>query len=89
MDWLDQLAATFGLDPPTPEETVHVLGVARDVAHRVERRITPVATLLVGMSVERRMSAGATRSDAVVAALDDLRSVLPPASEEDQPSERG
>jgi hypothetical protein len=89
MDWLDQLAATFGLEPPVSEETVHVLNVARDVAHRVERRITPLATLLMGMSIERRMAAGATRPDAVAGAIEDLRSVLPPASEEDHPTGRG
>jgi|SoimicmetaTmtHAB_FD_contig_51_807366_length_459_multi_2_in_0_out_0_1 Domain of unknown function (DUF6457) len=89
MDWLDQLAAALGLDPPTSEETAQVLDVARDVAHRVERRITPLSTLLLGMSIERRMATGATRSESIARAVEDLRSVLPPAAEEDHPAGRG
>ena len=34
-----------------------MLDAARDVAHGVERKITPVSTFLLGMNVERRVSA--------------------------------
>jgi hypothetical protein len=41
MEWLDRLAQTFELDAPTNQEIVAVLDAARDVAHGVERKITP------------------------------------------------
>ncbi|HVD67859.1 MAG TPA: DUF6457 domain-containing protein, partial [Actinomycetota bacterium] len=61
MEWLDRLAQTFELDAPTNREIAAVLDAARDVAHGVERKITPVSTFLLGMNVERRVSAGASR----------------------------
>ncbi|HTG47193.1 MAG TPA: DUF6457 domain-containing protein [Actinomycetota bacterium] len=79
MDPLEQLAAALDLEAPTRQEQGRVLDLARDVAHGLERRITPLAALLLGMSVERRIAAGATRSDALDAAITDLRAALPPA----------
>ena len=78
MDPLEQLAAALDLEAPTRQETASVLDLARDVAHGTERRITPLATLLLGMSVQRRIAEGATRSDALDAAIADLRAALPP-----------
>ena len=69
MEWLDRLAQAFELDAPTNQEIVAVLDAARDVAHGVERKITPVSTFLLGMNVERRVSAGASRPEALSAAL--------------------
>ncbi len=77
MDPLDRLAQALSVDPATPAETGAVLSVARDVAHTLERRITPVSTFLLGISVQERIAAGASRQDALSAALTDLRSVLP------------
>lgn len=76
-DWIDQLAAALGEEPPSPEEANQLLGVARDVAHRVERKVTPLATFLLGSAVGREVSAGTRRSDAMRAALETLRSALP------------
>jgi hypothetical protein len=77
MDWLEQLAATLDLDPLGPEETSDLLDAARDVAHGVERKITPLASFLLGMSVEARMGRGSPREDAIRSALADLRRLLP------------
>lgn len=77
MDPLEQLAAALDVEAPTRQETASVLDLARDVAHGTERKITPLATLLLGMSVQRRIDAGASRSDALDAAIADLRAVLP------------
>jgi aryl-alcohol dehydrogenase-like predicted oxidoreductase len=84
MEWLDRLAETFELDAPTNQETAAVLDAARDVAHRVERKITPVSTFLLGMDVERRVSAGASREEALTSAIAALRATLPA-----EPSEEG
>ena len=88
MDPLDRLAQALGVEPTTPEETTAILTVARDVAHTIERRITPVSTFLLGMSVQERVAAGATRDDALSAALSDLRAAMPadPTGEASEPA---
>ena len=45
-DWIDRLAAALGEDPLSESETTRLLGVSREVAHRVERKITPLAAFL-------------------------------------------
>ena len=47
-DWIDRLAAALGEDPLSESETTRLLGVSREVAHRVERKITPLAAFLLG-----------------------------------------
>ena len=76
-DWLRGLAAALGVDPIDDEQVETLLGVARDVAHNVERKATPLATFLLGAAVQRRIGHGATAEDALADALADLRSVLP------------
>ena len=89
MEWLDRLAQTFELDAPTNEEIAAVLDAARDVAHGVERRITPVSTFLLGMDVERRVNAGASRNVALTSALAALRATLPAGPAEEGPGQPG
>ncbi|HEY7281807.1 MAG TPA: DUF6457 domain-containing protein [Actinomycetota bacterium] len=74
--WLDQLAEALGVDPLGPEETREILGLSRDVAHRVERRYAPLASFLLG--------AAAGRTGQFQDAVERLRALLPPES--DQPS---
>jgi Domain of unknown function (DUF6457) len=81
--WIDQLAEALGEDTLSEHETARLLGIARDVAHRVERRITPLATFLLGEAVGRSSAGGATRADAIQAALETAESLLPEAAEED------
>ena len=45
--WIDRLAKALDEDPLTDAETTRLLGSARDVAHRVERKITPLAAFLL------------------------------------------
>ena len=75
--WIDQLAEALGEDNLNSRETAELLQVARDVAHRVERRITPLATFLLGSAVGRGLAGGASRADAFQAGLDTVRSFLP------------
>jgi hypothetical protein len=75
--WIDQLAEALGEDTLSERETSLLLAAARDVAHSVERRITPLSTFLLGSAVGRSMAGDARRSDALQAAMDTLRSLLP------------
>jgi uncharacterized protein DUF6457 len=78
--WLEALATTLGVDPLTDDQVMELLGVARDVAHGVERRATPLATFLLGAAAQRRIGNGATAADAFGDALTELRTVLPTPS---------
>jgi len=80
--WIDQLAEALGEDTLSARETAVLLDVARDVAHRVERKITPLATFLLGSAVGRSLAGGASRDEAIQAALDTVRSLLPEAPDE-------
>lgn len=80
--WLDDLARALAQDPLPESDVERLLGVAREVAHRVERRITPVSTFLLGTAVGRAEAAGASRSEALEQAVATLRSLLPEGSPE-------
>ena len=80
--WIDRLAAALDEDPLTDAETTRLLGSARDVAHRVERRITPLATFLLGTATGRSMAGGTSRDDALTAAFETLEGLLPDESDE-------
>ena len=80
--WIDRLAAALGEDPLTEAETTRLLGSARDVAHRVERRITPLAAFLLGSATGRGLARGASRDAALASALENLEELLPDESAE-------
>ena len=80
--WIDRLAESLGEDPLTEAETTRLLGSARDVAHRVERRITPLAAFLLGSATGRGLAGGASRDAALASALEALEGLLP-----DEPAE--
>ena len=80
-DWIDELAATLGVEALTPTEAEQLLRVARDVAHRVERKDTPLAAFLLGMHVARRTADGTARSVALDEAIATTDGFLPPDTE--------
>ncbi len=82
-DWIDRLAATLGEEPLSQDETVRLLEVARDVAHRVERKITPLAAFLAGSAVGRHLAAGTSRGEALEGVLGRVGAILPPLPSED------
>jgi Domain of unknown function (DUF6457) len=78
-DWIDSLARELGVDPLTPDETQRLLEASREVAHRTERRITPLSTFLLGMGVNERIRAGARRDLAFDQVLNEVTALLPEA----------
>jgi hypothetical protein len=75
--WIDELADALGEDDLSESEISTLLDVARDVAHRVERKVTPLSTVLLGSAVGRRLAAGSSRDEAFSAALEGLKGKLP------------
>lgn len=75
--WIYRLAEVMGERPLSGAETNLILGVAHDVAHLVERKVTPVSTFLLGLAVGRRLVEGGDRSEAIGLAVDEVRSLLP------------
>ena len=80
MDWIDGLADELNLDRPSAHETEHLLQSARDVAHRIERRATPLAMYLVGVAAGRASRDGQPRDDALDEAIHTLLVRLPEAA---------
>ncbi len=71
-DWLTQAASTLGVVALDDDSQERLLVAARDVAHGVERKLTPIATYLLGAAVERRVAAGEERPTAFAGAIADL-----------------
>jgi hypothetical protein len=76
-NWLDELARGLGEEPLTSAETTRLLDAARDVAHRVERKMTPLSTFVVGCAVGRKLADGANRAAAIDEVLTQLEASLP------------
>ena len=79
-DWVDRLAAELNLEALSAHENEHLLTASREVAHRVERKATPLAMYVIGLSVGSQM-ADRTRDDAIEDAIHALLLRLPPAEE--------
>jgi hypothetical protein len=80
--WIDDLAEALQVDPLTADEMDRLLHIARDVAHRVERKGTPLASFLLGMHVARRTTDGSPRALALNDAIGLTEAVLPVAPEQ-------
>ena len=76
-EWLDELADALEEPRISGEELGAVLKLARDVAHRVERRFAPVSTFLLGVAVGQRTAAGRSRQVAFEEALGTVRALVP------------
>jgi hypothetical protein len=75
--WIDRLAAALGEEPLGREDVARLLGVSREVAHRVERKVTPLAAFLLGAAVGRRQASGTSRRDALGETIAELHGILP------------
>jgi hypothetical protein len=88
MDWVDRLAEGLGEEPLSAQEIQRLLATAREVAHRVERKATPLAAYIVGVAVGARMAEGASREAAFNRAMEAVLDRLPPGPPEEAPAER-
>lgn len=52
-DWIDRLAEALEETPLAPTEVEALLEAAREVAHGVERKVTPLSAFLAGVVVGR------------------------------------
>jgi hypothetical protein len=77
-DWLQGLADSLGVTRLDERQQEELLEVARDVAHRVERKVTPLAAFLLGRAVE-------ARGGDVASAIAALRGSLPPGMAPPEP----
>jgi len=77
MEWLDRLAEALGEETLSGQEVDRLLQSSREVAHRVERKATPLAAYLVGIAVGRSIALGAAREAAFDTALDAVLVRLP------------
>jgi hypothetical protein len=50
-EWVEEARAALGLEDDVDVDMI--LGIARDVAHEVERRAAPVTTFLIGLAAGR------------------------------------
>ena len=82
MEWIEGLANELELEQLSKHEVDHLLTSSRDVAHRIERKTTPLAMYLVGVAVGRRMAEGSTRDEALEDAIHTLLFRLPAPPEE-------
>jgi hypothetical protein len=80
MEWVDRLAAELHLDALSAHENEHLLSASREVAHRIERKATPLAMYVLGLSVGSQM-ADRKRDDAIEDAIHTLLLRLPPVDE--------
>ena len=80
MEWVDGLANELRLDSLSKHESDHVLSAAREVAHRVERKATPLAMYVVGLAVGRQLG-DRPRDDAIEDAIHTLLLRLPESGE--------
>ena len=81
-EWLDRLADELEEPRISGDELGALLKLAREIAHRVERRFAPVSAFLVGVAVGRRTAGGASRDEAFRGAVDAARGLLPEGVEE-------
>jgi hypothetical protein len=80
-NWIDDLARTLGEEPLTAAETAELLDAARDVAHRVERKFTPLSTFVIGCALGRKLAEGADRTETLGALLSQVQETLPPEAQ--------
>jgi hypothetical protein len=77
MEWVNALANELQLGSLSKHESDHLLTASRDVAHRVERKATPLAMYVVGLAVGRQL-AERSRDDAIEDVIHTLLVRLPP-----------
>jgi hypothetical protein len=75
--WTDRLADTLSVAPLEADDEARILEASREIAHRVERKDTPLSTFLMGVAVGTLAARGTPREDAVDNAFEVLARILP------------
>lgn len=79
-DLAHELAERAGVAVDLPAGTKNrLLTIAREVAHRTERKNTPLVTFVIGRYVAARGAAGIDAEQALIEALEVVERLLPPA----------
>jgi hypothetical protein len=86
MTWLDEYAEALGRAAGedltlSREEFASMLDLAREVAHRTERRFAPVSTFLAGKFVASRVRPGGSADEAAAEAMRLATGMLPPEAD--------
>jgi chromosomal replication initiation ATPase DnaA len=76
-EWIDRFADELGVEALDAETRSRLLDASREVAHRLERKQTPLSVYLIGVAVGRRIAAGTDPETAVDEALETLARLLP------------
>jgi hypothetical protein len=77
-EWMDRLAETLGVTPIDPSQERSLLNASREIAHRVERKDTPLTAYLIGVAVGSAVSSGADPASVLSRAIDAVLAALPP-----------
>jgi hypothetical protein len=78
-EWTDGLALALGVRTLDEAQETSLLRVSREVAHRVERKDTPLSAYLAGLAAGTSIAGGTDPADALAAVLETLRAALPSA----------
>jgi len=64
------------VDPLSEQQQEELLEAAREIAHGVERKATPLAAFLLGAATQRAIGHGRTHDEAFAQVLAELHSTL-------------
>jgi Domain of unknown function (DUF6457) len=76
-EWTDRLAEALTVEPLDPDDEARLLDASREIAHRVERKDTPLSSFLMGVAVGSMTATGMTRDEAIDEVFEDLARILP------------
>jgi len=76
-EWTDRLAEALTVEPLDPDDETRLLDASREIAHRVERKDTPLSSFLMGVAVGSMTAGGMTRDEAIDDVFEDLARILP------------
>lgn len=75
--WTDDLARALGVPALDETQETSLLRASREVAHRVERKETPLSAYLLGVAAGTRIAAGTEPSGALDSVMETLYAALP------------
>ena|SRR2546423_1716691 len=80
--WLERFAEALGEGAPGRAEIGAMLRLSRDVAHRVERKMAPLAAFVAGLHVGRRAAEGVSGEVALMEVTETAARLVPPEDQD-------